>query len=143
MEHDRRTPLAARILIADDTEANVFLLDSILRLAGFTKVWTTCDPREVKPLQEKLGFDLIILDLNMPHMSGFQVLEALADDIRSGALQVLVITALSAMEARSRVMKLGAKGFITLPFEHKDMLAHIRTLLGSVKAARIIKRGRK
>lgn len=142
MEHDHRPPLTARILIVDDTEANVFLMDSILRSEGFSKTWTTCDPREVKPLHEKLTFDLIILDLNMPHMNGFQVMQALADDIRSGALQVLVMTAYSDWQTRPRVMELGAGGFITLPFERADVLAHVHALLGRAKAARTDKRSR-
>ena len=136
MENHHCPALSARILIVDDTESNVFLMDSILRSGGFTGIRTTCDPREVKPLHEKLTFDLIILDLIMPHMSGFQVMEALADDIHSGALQVLVITALSDREARSRGMGLGAGGFITLPFDRADVLAHIHTLLRGAKGAR-------
>ena len=129
MEHAYRTPLNARILVADDTPANVILMDSILRTVGFTEVWTTSDPRQVKPLHEELGFELIILDINMPHMSGFQVMEALADDILSGGLQVLVITAISDWDCRLRAMELGAGDFITLPYERSDVLARIRTLL--------------
>ncbi len=136
MEHAHRTPLKARILVADDTQANVLLMDSILRTVGFTEVWTTSDPREVKPLHEELGFDLIILDIDMPHMSGFQVMEALADEIRSGGLQVLVITALSDWDCRLRAMELGAGDFITLPYARRDVLARIRTLLGRGIAAR-------
>ena len=141
MEHAHRYPFNARILVADDTQANVFLMDSILRSAGFTEVWTTSDPRQVKSLQEKLGFDLIILDIDMPHMSGFQVMQALADDIRSGRLQVLVVTALS--DTRPRALELGAGDVITMPYELSDVLARIRTLLGRAIAARDDKRGRK
>ena len=135
MDHNFRSPLKSRILVADDTEANVFLMDSILRSEGFTDIRTTCDPREVKPLYDELGFDLIILDLNMPHMSGFEVMEALADEIHSGALQVLVVTSFSEWETRTRVMELGAGGFITMPYKRADALALIRTLLGRAKVA--------
>ena len=143
MEHAHRYPLNARILVVDDTQSNVFLMDSILRSEGFTEIWTTSDPREVKPLQEKLGFDLIILDIDMPYMSGFQVMGDLADDIRSGRLQVLVITALSESNTRPRALELGAGDVVTLPYELSDVLARIRTLLGRAIAARDDKRGRK
>ena len=143
MEHAQRSPLNARILVVDDTQANVMLMDSILRTEGFTEIWSTSDPREVKPLQEKLGFNLIILDIDMRHMNGFQVMEALADDIRSGGLQVLVITALSENAARPRALELGAGDVITLPYARSDALARIHTLLGRSIAARVNKRGRK
>lgn len=143
MKRAPRFPMNARILVVDDTQANVFLMDSILRSEGFTEVWTTGDPREVKPLQDKLGFDLIILDINMPHMNGFQVLEALADDIRSSGLRVMVITALSDWNTRLQAMELGAGDFITLPYERKEVLDRIRTLLGLGDAGRDGKRSRK
>ena len=143
MEHDRRSPLTARILVADDTESNVFLMDSILRSEGFTEIWTTTDPREVKPLQEKLGFDLIILDINMPHMNGFQVMEALADDIGSGRLQVLVMTSLCESDTRPRALELGAGDVLILPIVRRDALARIRILLGRAIEARDDSRSRK
>ena len=68
---------AANILIVDDNQANVMLLEDLLEAAQFTNIASLTDPRDVLPLcQEKLP-DIILLDIRMPHMSGFEVMEAL------------------------------------------------------------------
>ena len=68
---------AARLLIVDDQESNVVLLQTILEAAGYHNIDATTDPREVFDLYRRNHYDLILLDLSMPHMSGFEVMEAL------------------------------------------------------------------
>ena len=82
--------LNARILIVDDQEANVRLLERMLRGAGYTSVASTMDPREVCELHRKNRYDLILLDLQMPGMDGFQVMEGLKEIEADGYLPVLV-----------------------------------------------------
>jgi CheY-like chemotaxis protein len=85
--------LNARILIVDDREANVRLLDGILSGAGYACIASTMDPHEVCQLQRTNRYDLILLDLLMPGMDGFQVMEELKQIEIDGYLPVLVITA--------------------------------------------------
>jgi CheY-like chemotaxis protein len=85
--------LNARILIVDDQSANVILLEGMLRIAGYTCVESTTDPTEVCALHRKNRYALILLDLQMPVMDGFQVMEGLKEIEKDGYLPVLVITA--------------------------------------------------
>ena len=85
--------LNARVLIVDDQEANVLLLERMLRGAGYTSIASTMNPREVCELHRKNRYDLILLDLQMPGMDGFQVMEGLKEIETEGYLPVLVITA--------------------------------------------------
>src|SRR5882724_1106159 len=97
----------AKILIVDDREANVQLLDRMLRRAGYTSVASTTDPREVCDLHRLGRYDLILLDLQMPGMDGFEVMEGLKEIEKGGYLPVLVITAQPAHKLRA--LQAGAK----------------------------------
>ena len=85
--------LNASILIVDDQEVNVSLLEEMLREAGYTRVDSTMNPHKVCALHRKNRYDLILLDLQMPLMDGFQVMEGLKANDEDGYLSVLVITA--------------------------------------------------
>ena len=85
--------LNASILIVDDLEANVMLLEQVLRNGGYTNITTTQNPVEVLGLHQQHRYDLILLDLQMPVMDGFEVLEVLKTVEPGGYLPVLVITA--------------------------------------------------
>ncbi len=120
----------AKILIVDDEQANVRLLERILELGGFTQVRSTTDPRQVLSLFVAFRPDLILLDLNMPHMDGFQVLQQLSGQVPAGAfLPVLVLTADVTGEARNRALTEGASDFLTKPFDHTEALLRIGNLL--------------
>src|SRR5947209_6578481 len=106
--------LAARILVVDDQEANVALLRRMLEGAGYTAVTSALDPRAVCELHRANRYDVILLDLQMPFMDGFEVMEALTQVEQDGYLPVLVVTAQP--DHRLRALKAGAKDFVTKPF---------------------------
>lgn len=121
---------AARILIVDDEEQNVQLLRRILARAGFQNLVSTTDPRRVLGLFSEEQPDLILLDLRMPHLDGFGVLDQLRPRMAPGAyLPVLVLTAEISAEAKRRVLAMGAKDFLTKPFDVVEVLLRIRNLL--------------
>src|ERR1700730_15675077 len=107
--------LNSRILIFDDQAANVSLLEQVLADAGYTRVTSTLDPRQAVPLHRENEYDLILLDLQMPRIDGFEVMERLKSDDRDGYLPVLVITAQPGHKLRA--LQAGARDFISKPFE--------------------------
>jgi putative two-component system response regulator len=119
----------ARILIVDDEPANVDLLQRLLERHGFSRVETTCDPREAAPLYIKLRPDLILLDLHMPHMDGLAVMDQLNQLAEASYLPILMLTGDMAPEARREAMSRGAKDFVNKPFHSEEVLLRIRTLL--------------
>ena len=120
----------ARILVVDDQEANVRLLERILQRAGYANVATTTDPRQVLAMYGELDPDLIVLDLHMPHMDGFEVMEELGRRVPDGSyLPILVLTADATPQARQRALSMGARDFLTKPFDHDEALLRIRNLL--------------
>lgn len=117
----------AKILIVDDQEANVRLLEHILTGSGYAAVTSTLDSRTVFDLYRQHRHDLILLDLNMPHMDGFAVMEALKSIEREGYLPVLVITAEPAKKLRA--LEAGARDFISKPYDQVEVLTRIRNIL--------------
>ena len=119
--------LNATILIVDDQEANVMLLEQMLRNEGYQHVTTTQDPRAVCRLHQEQRFDLILLDLQMPEMDGFEVMEALKQIEQGSYVPVLVITAQPAHKLRA--LKAGAKDFVSKPFDFVEVQTRIHNLL--------------
>src|SRR5277367_5529716 len=119
--------LNARILVVDDREANVRVLEGMLRVAGYTSVESTTDPKEVCELHRKNGYGLILLDLQMPDMDGFEVMEGLKAIEADGYLPVLVITAQP--DHKLRALEAGAKDFVSKPFEMAELRARVRNIL--------------
>ena len=117
----------ANILIVDDQQANVVLLTHILVASGYSGVSSTTDPRAVADLHRNHDFDVILLDLNMPGMDGFQVIEALREIEADTYLPVLVLTAQP--DHKLRALQAGAKDFITKPFDNLEVLTRIRNML--------------
>ncbi len=119
--------LGASILIVDDQEANVKLLERLLGEAGYANVSSTMSPRDVCALHRKNHHDLILLDLQMPGMDGFEVMEGLkADDVDS-YLPVIVLTAQPAHKLRA--LQAGAKDFISKPFDLLEVKTRIHNML--------------
>jgi PAS domain S-box-containing protein len=119
--------LNASVLIVDDMEANVMLLDQVLRNVGYTNISSTQNPREVLELHRANRYDLILLDLQMPEMDGFQVIEALKEIETGGYLPVLVITAQPGHKLRA--LKAGAKDFVSKPFDLVEVQTRIHNML--------------
>ena len=124
---NRTEILNARILIVDDREANVSLLDQILTEDGYTRITTTTNPLEVRELHRKNRYDLIVLDLQMPGMDGFEVMEGLKADESEDYLPVIVLTAQPAHKLRA--LQAGARDFISKPFSLVDVTTRIRNML--------------
>ena len=124
---DSSAILNAKVLIVDDQEANVKLLDRMLRTAGYACVTSTMDPFEVRGLHLKNRYDLILLDLQMPGLDGFQVMESLKEIETDGYLPVLVITAQPGHKLRA--LKAGAKDFISKPFELGEVLIRVYNMI--------------
>jgi adenylate cyclase len=119
--------LHGKILIVDDLEVNVLLLERMLRGAGYDYITSTRDPRGVCALHLKYRYDLILLDLQMPGMDGFQVMEGLKEIETDGYLPVLVITAQP--DQKLRALKAGAKDFIGKPFDLAEVLIRVYNML--------------
>jgi formate hydrogenlyase transcriptional activator len=119
--------LNAGILIVDDRNANVLLLERMLRGVGYACIASTMDPHQVCELHRNNRYDLILLDLLMPGMDGFQVMEGLKEIEPDGYLPVLVITAQPAHKLRA--LKAGAKDFISKPFDLVELQTRIHNLL--------------
>ena len=119
--------LQARILIVDDQPANVRLLERVLQEAGYTAVSSTQDPAAVGGLHRQHDFDLILLDLQMPKMDGFVVMEGLKTNLDDPYLPVIVLTAQPGHKLRA--LQAGAKDFISKPFDMLEVQTRIRNML--------------
>jgi PAS domain S-box-containing protein len=119
--------LNASILIVDDQDANVKLLEQMLRNAGYQRITSTMDPLTVCDLHAAHRYDLILLDLQMPKMDGFQVMEGLKEIEVSGYMPVLVITAQPAHKLRA--LQAGAKDFVSKPFDLVEVQTRIHNML--------------
>ena len=117
----------AKILIVDDQEANLRLLEHLLESGGYTALSSTLDARAVAGLHQRHQYDLIILDLVMPAMSGYAVMDALRPLELEGYLPVMVITA--DPDAKLAALEGGARDFISKPFDALEVLTRIRNML--------------
>jgi PAS domain S-box-containing protein len=119
--------LNASVLIVDDKESNVQLLEQVLREAGYQNVTSTMDPYAVCALHHDNRYDLILLDLQMPGMDGFQVMEGLKEIEPDGYVPILVITAQP--EHKLQALAAGAKDFIAKPFDVVEVKTRIHNML--------------
>ncbi len=120
----------AKILIIDDEPANVRLLERILALSGCTQVRTTTDSRQSLPLFLEFEPDIVLLDLNMPYLNGFTVLEQLKAAINpEDYLPILILTADITIETKRRALAGGAKDFLTKPLDHSEVVLRIKNLI--------------
>jgi len=119
--------LNASILIVDDQEANVQLLEQMLRETGYRCIASTMDPHAVCVLHRDNHYDLILLDLQMPGMDGFQVMKGLKEIETGGYVPILVITAQPGHKLRA--LASGAKDFISKPFDLLEAKTRIYNML--------------
>jgi CheY-like chemotaxis protein len=119
--------LNAGILIVDDKQANVKLLEDMLHQAGYLNISSTTDPYAVAALHRDKNFDLILLDLQMPGMDGFEVMEKLTQSQPNGYVPILVITAQP--DHKLRALSCGAKDFMAKPFDLVEVKTRIHNML--------------
>jgi PAS domain S-box-containing protein len=119
--------LEAGILIVDDQQSNVQLLEEMLREAGYTRLASTNDPYAVRELHRTNRYDLILLDLLMPGMDGFKVMEELKELETDSYLPVLVVTAQP--DHKLRALAAGAKDFVAKPFDLVEIKTRIHNML--------------
>jgi CheY-like chemotaxis protein len=116
-----------RILIVDDQKSNVRLLEQTLRRAGFAEVTSTLEPRDVAALHREHQYDLILLDLQMPQMNGFEVMEQLQQASGADRLKILVLSADASQGPAA--LKAGANSFFGKPFRLPEVVERVRLVL--------------
>jgi CheY-like chemotaxis protein len=119
--------LNGSILVVDDQPVNVQLLEQLLAGAGYTQVSSTMNPLEVAALHAEHRYDLILLDLKMPGMDGFQVMQELKKNTSDNYLPVIVLTAEPGHKLRA--LEAGAKDFISKPFDLVEVKTRIHNML--------------
>lgn len=124
-----RAVFDAPILMIDDEATNLRLLQKMLAGSGYTRVNAVQNPEQAVELACEQTFDLLILDLNMPQMDGFQVMAQLQRSLDRQMPPVLVLTAQQAREFRIRALENGASDYLTKPFDRTELLARVRNLI--------------
>ena len=119
--------LAARILVVDDAPEDAQLLAQALTVHGYTAVTSTSNPATVRDLHRRNDFDCILLDVLMPGMNGFEVMESLREFERDGYLPVLALT--GEPGHRMQALKLGARDFLRKPVDIEELLLRVRNLV--------------
>ena len=119
----------AEVLVIDDHPANVALLRAVLERGGLRGVRAYTDPREAVARLSVGRPDLILVDLHMPHLDGYAVLERINDLAAGSYLPALVLTADASPEALQRALSAGARDFLTKPFDATEVLLRVRNLL--------------
>lgn len=129
---------SARILIVDDEPVNLKLLDKMLSAQGYGNLVLIQDPREVMDVYMQQCTDLILLDINMPYLDGFGVLEQLKSLDDPLLPPVVVLTAQHGQDFLLRALNAGARDFITKPFDRNELLARVRNMLDAQLAHRLV-----
>ena len=121
--------LNTKILIVDDEQANIALLEDVLENEGYTNFKSTADSRKALDLYKEFRPDLVLLDLNMPHLDGFQVMEQLSEVEKNSYAPVLVLTAQADRNTRLRALAAGARDYIEKPFDITEVVQRISNML--------------
>lgn len=119
----------AKILIVDDEMANIRFLEIILDQAGYTDIHSTTDPRQTLPLFCSVRPDLLLLDLAMPHLNGFEVMQQLQVELLDNSVPILVLTADATSSTKYKALQEGARDFLTKPLDETEVLLRINNLL--------------
>ena len=117
------------ILIIDDEPANVMVLEETLSQAGFTSIKSITDPRKALETYNSFEPDLMLLDLNMPHLDGFQVMEQIKEADARSKIPIMVLTAQADQATRLRALDAGARDFLTKPFDILEVSLRIQNML--------------
>ena len=127
---DNEKLVSAGILVVDDEQQNVSLLERLLQREGYTNVVGSTEPQRVVDMFHEVSPDLLILDLHMPFLDGFGVMEALAPHVPGDSyFPILVITGDNSAENRHRALSVGAKDFLNKPIDRTEVALRVRNLL--------------
>ncbi|RDH86928.1 MAG: two-component system response regulator [endosymbiont of Seepiophila jonesi] len=129
---------AGQILVVDDEPLNLLVVEEIFENAGYPNVQSTTDPKEAVTLFKQQRFDLVLLDLNMPGMDGFEVMSHFSEQNHEPQPPVLVLTAIGDRETRLRALRGGAKDFLVKPFDSEEVLSRAYNLLEVSLAHKLI-----
>jgi two-component system, sensor histidine kinase and response regulator len=122
--------LNARILIVDDQQSNIDVLTDLLEMLGYENITQTISPLKALERIKEKPFDLLLLDLMMPELSGFEFMEQLKEITPENAFQpILVLTADASAETRKNALSAGASDFLTKPFDLTEVSLRIKNLL--------------
>jgi putative two-component system response regulator len=119
-----------RIMVVDDDPSIALLLETTLKIAGYEDVTTVTDPRWAAHLFLTTRPDLVLLDLHMPHLDGYELLESLSLEIPVGVpVPVLILTGDMDVSAKRKALAAGAKDFVAKPFDETELMLRIKNLL--------------
>lgn len=121
--------LKARIMVVDDNQTNVVLLTKLLEAEGYQHVEGVTDSREVVGLYEKEAYDLVLLDIRMPHLDGYEVMDALKAISNGDFPPIMVLTAQTDMDTKLKALDAGAQDFLHKPFDRVEALTRIRNMI--------------
>ena len=125
--------LNAKILIVDDQESNIEVLEDLLKIRGFTNIITSNDPRSVLEIAQTQKLEMILLDIMMPYLSGFDVMDQLKSaGLLTGFMPIIVLTADATIETKKKALSMGASDFLTKPFNLTEVELRIKNLLLNV-----------
>ncbi|MDP3928386.1 MAG: response regulator [Bacteroidota bacterium] len=125
--------LNAKILIVDDQESNIEVLEDLLAIRGFTNIITSNDPRAVLEIAQTQKPEMILLDIMMPYLSGFDVMDQLKSaGLLTGFMPIIVLTADATIETKKKALSMGASDFLTKPFNLTEVELRIKNLLLNV-----------
>ena len=128
----------SRIFVVDDEPANLRLMEKMLSKEGYLQTVLIADPREVLPLYRQQAPDLILLDINMPHLDGYEVLELLTGLNDPTPAPVIMLTAQNGREHLLQALAGGARDFVTKPFDRAELVMRVRNLLEVHQAHRLV-----
>jgi response regulator RpfG family c-di-GMP phosphodiesterase len=130
--HNSLTPFdyaACRILVCDDSIADVRYLASLLESFGYRGVATVTDPRQVMPMLAAASYDLILLDMKMPHLNGLEVIQLVRQKLTGAELPILVITGAESTDTRNAALQAGANDYLAKPIDPIEMSLRAKNLL--------------
>ena len=125
----RAAPSNCRILLVDDNAVNLDVLEDMLRRAGHCMIDTCVDPFKVRELYAQYKHDAVLLDIHMPGLSGLDVMEQMKVDFPDEYLPVVVLTADTAPDMRRKALNIGARDYITKPFDRAEVLLRVENIL--------------
>lgn len=126
---DKNDILKAKILIVDDESSNIIVLETALKQAKYSSITSTTDSREAAMLYQELRPDLVLLDLRMPNLDGFEVIEQIKKIEADSYAPILVLTAESDPSTRLKALQVGARDFLSKPLDLSEVLCRIRNIL--------------